>query len=196
MKTDEINQVRALLQKFQDGYSARDSKNLDQFMELFVQSADLEVIGTGAVDEGEGEWCRGIQAVRELVESDWEHWGDVVYDVQGARIHVRGDVAWLATTGTVTDVITTEHRYTGYVDYVQDVVEEDGDAKQKMMDILSLGNELLVGLLQGETHTWPFRFTAVAVRDEGQWRFHQMQFSFPTTRAPDVRYTTAALTSW
>lgn len=188
MKNNEINQVRALLQQFQDGYSARDPENLDAFIELFVQSDDLEVIGTGAVEVSEGEWCRGVQATRELVESDWKHWGDVVYDVQGAYIHVRGDVAWLATTGTVTDVITAEYRYAGYVDYVQGIVEKDVDAKRKMLDILLLGNELLAGILQGETCTWPFRFTAVAVRDEGRWRFHQMQFSFPTTRPPDVQY--------
>ncbi|MCP4540758.1 MAG: hypothetical protein GY832_26770 [Chloroflexi bacterium] len=188
MKTNDVNQVRDLFQQFQDSYTARDPKNLDAVMELFVQSDDLEIVGTGAVGVGTGEWCMGIQATRELVESDWEYWGDVVYDVLGARIHVRGNVAWLATTGTVTDVILNQERYTGYMDYVQSVVEEDDDAKEKMLDILLLGNEVLAGILKGETCTWPFRFTAVAVRDEGQWRFHQMQFSFPTTRAPDVQY--------
>ena len=29
--------------------------------------------------------------------------------------------------------------------------------------------------------------TAVAVREAGVWRFHQMQFSFETTSTPDVR---------
>jgi hypothetical protein len=38
-----------------------------------------------------------------------------------------------------------------------------------------------------ETYIWPFRFTAVAVNTDGQWRFHQMQFSFATTEAPDER---------
>ena len=185
---NEVNQVRALLQKFQDGYFARDPENLDEFMQLFVQSDDLEIIGTNAVGVSENEWCRGVEEARELVESDWQYWGDVVYDVQGAHIFVRGDVAWLATTATVTDLIVAQERYTGYVDYVKGVVEQDDDAKEKMLDILLLGNELLAGLLKGEACTWPFRFTAVIVRDEGEWRFHQMQFSFPTTRTPDVQY--------
>ncbi len=185
---NEVNQVRALLQKFQDGYFARDLKNLDEFMQLFVQSDDLEIIGTGAVEVDEHEWCRGVEATRELVENDWKYWGDVVYNVQGARIFVRGDVAWLATTATVTDVIVEKERYSGYIDYVRRVAEEDDDAKQKMLDILLLGNELLAGILKGETCTWPLCFTAVAVKDEGEWRFHQMQFSFPTTRTPDVQY--------
>ncbi len=188
MNTNTVNQVRALLQKFQDGYFARDLKNLDEFMQLFLQSDDLEIIGTGAVGVDEHEWCRGVEATRELVENDWKYWGDVVYDVQGARIFVRGDVAWLATTATVTDVIAEKERYSGYIDYVQRIAKEDEDAKQKMIDILLLGNELLAGILKGETCTWPLRFAAVAVRDEGEWRFHQMQFSFPTTRTPDVQY--------
>ena len=34
-----------------------------------------------------------------------------------------------------------------------------------------------------------WRLTTVQVRDEGQWRFAQMTFSFPTIYPPDVRST-------
>jgi hypothetical protein len=183
-----IDEVRSLLQMFQDGYTQRDPANLDSFMELFVGSDELEVIGTNAVKPGDVEWCLGLQPTRELVESDWEHWGDVTYDVQGAHITVRGDVAWLATTGTVRDSIPESEVYNGYLDFVKRILEgEDSDEKAKMLDILRLGNELLPGIFQGEEYIWPFRFTALAVKDDGQWRFQQMQFAFPTTRSPDVR---------
>lgn len=157
-------------------------------MELFVGGDELEIIGTNAAKPGDAEWCRGTQAARELVESDWEHWGDVTYDVQGAQITVRGDVAWLATTGTVRITICEAEIYDGYLSFVKGILEgENLDEKAKMLDILRLGNELLPGILQGEMHIWPFRFTALAVKDNGRWRFQQMHFSFPTTRSPDVR---------
>lgn len=184
-----VAQVRALLQQFQDGYAARDPARLDAFMELFVPTEELEIIGTNAVEPGQGEWCQGRDAARALVAGDWKHWGDVRFDVAGARIWIRGDVAWSATTGTVTDTIPVEDRTTGYLEFVQDILNDQGmPTAAKLREIVQLGNVIVLGLPLPEIYVWPFRFTAVAVRDGQRWRFHQMQFSFATTGAPDVRY--------
>jgi hypothetical protein len=185
----EIDPVRDLLRQFQVGYAQRDQTQLDAFMGLFVAGDDLEIIGTNAVEVGKDEWCLGRAAVRELVSRDWQYWGDVRYDVEGARIAVKGEVAWLSTTGTVTDTITAQDRYTGYLQYVEQVLkEQERSAQARMLDIVRLGTDMTLALPLSETCVWPFRFTAVAVREDGQWRFQQMQFSFATTRAPDVRY--------
>jgi hypothetical protein len=185
----DSNQVRALLQKFQEGYARRDLAKLDAFMELFIPDDGLEVIGTNAVVPGRGEWCRGRQATRKLVANDWQHWGNVVVDVAEARVSVIGEVGWLATAGTVTDTIPEADRYTGFLDFAQRTLsEEELDPQAKTLDIVRQGTDLLSEIRQGETYVWPFRFTAVAVKNHGHWRFAQMQFSFPTTRAPDVRH--------
>lgn len=184
----ETKEVRALLAKFQEGYARRDQSHLDKFMELFITGNELEVIGTNAVKPGEGEWCRGQKAVRELVSGDWEHWGEVEFDVEGAHINVCDEVAWLATSGTVKDTITEDERYNGYLEYVKEVLqEEEKSQRAKMLEIVGLGNDIVIALPLSETFVWPFRFTAVAVKEKGEWRFHQMQFSFATTRSPDVR---------
>jgi len=184
-------QVRALLQKLQDGYTKRDESELDAFMELFVSSDELEVIGTHTVGPGQGEWCRGLETTRTLIKNDWSEWGwgDVVFDVQGAHITVRGDVAWLATTARVTMSLPAEFCYTYYLDSVKRTLDgQEGDARAKMLDLVRLGNDLLLEMQGGETFVWPVRFTAVAVRNGERWQFHQMQFSYSTTRFPDVRY--------
>ena len=184
-----VNQVRALLQKLQDGYSKRDEAELDAFMELFCQSDELEVIGTNTVAPGQGEWCRGQEATRVLIKNDWEDWGDVVFDVQGAHITVNGNVAWLATTAKVTRTLPVELGYDYFLAFAAKTLDqEDMDARTKMLDIVRLGSDLLPELQKGETFVWPFRFTAVAVKNGEHWRFHQVQFSYPTTRFPDVRY--------
>ena len=182
------SEVRALLQKFQDGYASRDLAKLDAFMDLFIAGDELEVIGTGAVKPPKGEWCQGREAVRRLVASDWQFWGNVSFDVGGANIFVKGDVGWLATTGTVTDTIPVEQRYNDYLKYVGGVlVDEERDEQAKTLEIVALGNDIMKALSLSETVVCPFRFTAVAVKEQGTWRFHQMQFSFATTRVPDVR---------
>jgi hypothetical protein len=183
-----IDEVRLLLEKFQDGYTQRDLANLDDFMELFIEGDELEVIGTNALEPGKDEWCRGRQAVRALVASDWEYWGDVSFDLEGAQIHVLGDVGWLATTGTVSDTISVEDRYQGYLSYVEEILEDrEISDEEKTLDIVQLGSDIVLGLPLDETFVWPLRFTAVVVRQAGVWRFHQIQFSFATTRAPDER---------
>ncbi len=184
----EIEAVKDLLKKFQEGYARRDLSGLDEFMELFIPGDELEIVGTNAVEMGKEEWCLGRTAVRELVAGDWEYWGDVVYDLENAHISIKGDAAWIATTGTVTDRIPLEQRYNGFLEYTRAVLDkEETNAQAKVLDILQLGNNILAGLPLSDLYVWPFRFTAVAVRENGRWMFHQLHFSFATTRAPDVR---------
>lgn len=186
----EIDQVRALFQKFQDGYTKRDVAEIDAFMALFCAGDEIEVIGTNTVAPGQGEWCRGQEATRKLIKDDWTGWGDVVFDVQGAHITVNGDVAWLATTAKVTMTMSAENCYQGFLASARGMLEKEKvDAREKLLDIVRLGTDILFELQEGDTFVWPIRFTAVTVREQHGWRFSQMQFSFPSTRFPDVRYT-------
>lgn len=184
----EIEQVRALLTKFQDGYTRRDVAELDAFMVLCCQGDELEVIGTNTVAPGQGEWCRGQEAARKLFEDDWTGWGDVVFDVQSAHITVNGNVAWLATTANVTMIMPAENCYQGFLASARATLEKDTvGARKKLLDVVRLGTDILFELQEGESFVWPIRFTAVAVRTPDGWRFSQIQFSFPNTRFPDVR---------
>ena len=69
-----IEEIKAVLLRFQEGYLQRDAAALDEFMQLFSSNTELEVIGTGGIYPGDDEWCCG-PAVRELVKNDWEGWG-------------------------------------------------------------------------------------------------------------------------
>lgn len=183
-----VEAVRALLQKFQDGYTARDLSQVDSFMDLFGPDEALEVIGTGGVAPGSDEWCRGRAAVRDLVEGDWQGWGDLRLDVDGAQIFARGEVGWLAASGTVTIDISAEKSYAGFQRYIDWVRQQpDLDDKRKMLEIVRFGGISLTNLHQGDHYVWPIRFTALAVKEPDAWRFYQMTFSFPTTVTPDVR---------
>jgi hypothetical protein len=102
MNDQNPSNIRSALQKFQDGYTTRDVAKLDEFMQLFVQDDSIEMIGVGASKRAANEWFEGLNRIREIIEGDWEYWGDVKFDVEGAKITVQGDAAWLSTTGTVT----------------------------------------------------------------------------------------------
>lgn len=190
MNPSDIQAVREALQQFQDGYDRRDLTVLDDFRNLFVPEDDLEVIGTGAIEPGGDEWCLGTDAACELVRNDWEGWGDLKLDVADARIHTLGDVAWLATTGVVSMDLDPDEVLRDNLDYLRGVTEEeDKNARERLLEILRAATNTLFEVERGKAYTWPIRFTAVLVHVGERWLFHQVQFSFATTRFPDVRNT-------
>src|SRR5512139_1165928 len=114
------NEIRSLMQAFQDGYTRRDVSQADAFMELFTE--DAEVIGTNGVRPGTGEWYMDRASARELVAGDWEGWGDVRLDLDSLSIHSRGEVGWIAASATVTQIIGEEN-YASYLEFVKKYLE-------------------------------------------------------------------------
>ncbi|MCU0506973.1 MAG: nuclear transport factor 2 family protein [Anaerolineae bacterium] len=187
--SDACSEVRRVFQQYQDYYTARDPKNLDACMALFTRDGDVEVVGTGAITPGTDEWCDGHAKVRELTRSDWEGWGDVRFDVDGALIHAVGDVAWLTTTGTVATTYEVAENLRGAVKHAKEVLDEPGDDEGRLKNMLMWATLALAEAHRGEHYVWPIRFSAVLAREGGEWRFRQAHFSFPTTRFPDERWT-------
>jgi hypothetical protein len=179
------DEIRSLLERFQEGYVQRDLGQVDAFMELFT--ADAEVIGTNGVGPGVSEWYMDRASARELVEGDWEGWGDLRLDLDSMSIHSRGEVGWVAAAATVTKTIGPES-YDSYLDFIKTFIDDTGlSAEQKLLHILRGGTNTLYELRRGEKFVWALRFTAVVVREADGWKFAQMNFSFPTIYFPDVR---------
>jgi hypothetical protein len=89
--------VKRALQEFQDGYTSRDPRQLSTFMDrLFPNDEHILVCGTDA-----GEWIQGRASVQRFIGGDWTSWGSVRLATNEPVISSSGDVAWLATTGTV-----------------------------------------------------------------------------------------------
>ncbi len=179
------DEIRALMQVFQDGYTRRDVSQTDAFLQLFTEEA--EVIGTNGVRPAEGEWYMDRSSARELVAGDWEGWGDVRLELETMSIHSRGEVGWVAAPATVTQIIGEEN-YQLYLDFVKSYIDRpELSAEQKLLNILRGGTNTVYELRRGEKFVWALRFTAVVIREADGWKFAQMNFSFPTVYFPDVR---------
>lgn len=172
--------VRSTLQKFQDGYKARDIKKLDEFMQLFVQENNIEMIGIGASKRSENEWFEGLDRVRYILEGDWTYWGDVELDVDGAKITVKGDTAWLSTTGTVTQTERFDEAIQFHLDDMKAIFDkEELSPDEKLIEATHYGMRRLRERSKGLGHSWPFTFTAVLVKVVNQWRFHTLHWAMP-----------------
>jgi len=177
---DVIAEVRDVLQKFQEGYTARNLTLLDEFMDLFVQSHEAELIGIGASVRGGSEWFQGLKQIRDIIESDWTYWGEVKMDVGGAKITVLGDVAWLSTGGELVQTRSFDKALVFYVQQMKGLLEDEGvDLDERLMEATHFGMRRLRERQKGQGHSWAFVFTAVLVRDEGHWRFHTIHWSMP-----------------
>jgi hypothetical protein len=172
--------VRETLQKFQDGYVHRNVEELDAFMQLFAERDDIEMIGIGAAERAGFEWFEGPDKVREIIESDWTYWGDVTIDVAGAKVTTLNDIAWLSTTGTVTQTDTFDETLPFYLDQMKEKLEDDQlSPAEKMMEATHYGVRRLRERQKGAGHQWPFVLTAVLLRSEAGWQFHTLHWSMP-----------------
>jgi hypothetical protein len=179
---DDIEAVRMTLQRFQDGYSARDVIRLDEFMQLFVQSDEIEMIGVGASKRGGNEWFQGQAAIREIVEGDWTYWGDVRLNLESAKITVEGSAAWLSTDGVLISNQEYGKALPFYVNTMKELLEKDDlSLDARVAEATQYGVNRLRDRVYGVGHAWPFTFTAVLVRANGDWRFHTIHWSFPAS---------------
>lgn len=179
------DEIRLLMQKFQDGYTKRDLTQVDSFMEFFME--DAEVIGTNGIKPNSGEWYIDRASARELVAGDWEGWGDLRLDLDSISVHSLGSVGWIAANATVSQTIGAEN-YQSYLEFVKTFIDDPQlSAEQKLLHILRGGTNTVYELRRGEKFVWALRFTAVVVREADSWKFAQMNFSFPTVYFPDVR---------
>ena len=173
-------QVRDTLQRFQEGYTKRDMSRLGEFMQLFAHEGDPELIGIGASVRGGNEWFEGPDAIREIIESDWIYWGDVWINVDGARISVLGDVAWLSTVGKLTQTDTFDQALPIYLEQMKKLLEkEELDPDSRLMEATHFGMGRIRERHKRKGHEWPFVLTAVLVRTGDQWQFHTIHWSMP-----------------
>ena len=86
------------LNKFQDGYTKRDTSQLKVFMEELFSKENVLILGTQP-----NEICSGYKAATRLVFADWNRgrWGDCIFLIEDTNISSYGDVAWISTIGNI-----------------------------------------------------------------------------------------------
>ena len=180
MKDTTVMEIRAVLQQFQKGYDERNLEILDSFMELFAQKEDIELIGIGASKRGGYEWFEGLEKIKEIIQSDWEYWGNVAIDVAGAKINLSGDIAWLSTTGTLEQTDHFEQTLPFFLKQMKELLEDKHKTPdEQLVEATHYGMRRLRERLKKVGHPWPFVITAVLKKEKDQWRFHTIHWSMP-----------------
>ena len=188
-KQDEVTPIEAHTIQF---YNALANSGADAGMEivqddhgflaLFVQSDDIELIGIGASKRGGQEWFEGIEQVRDIIKSDWEFWGDVALDVVGAKISVKGEVAWLTTSGTLEQTDTFDEVLPIYLEQMTEILkaeDKNADESKRLLEASHFGVRRLRERIKGVGYQWQFVISAILQKEANQWRFHTIHWSMP-----------------
>ncbi|MEN8251774.1 MAG: nuclear transport factor 2 family protein [Bacteroidota bacterium] len=88
----QINEIREVLSKFQDGYTKRDTTKIDEFLEMF--SDDIVYMGVASY-----EFLNGKESVRNLTLWDWVKWFDLNINVEEVKIRTNNTVGWIEVVG-------------------------------------------------------------------------------------------------
>ena len=178
--TDSIAAVRTVLRQLQEAYTARDLTLLDETMNLFCPDPGSELIGIGASARGGDEWFQGPEQIRSILEGDWKFWGEVTFDVEGAKITAQGEVAWLSTTGTVTQTDHHKQALIFYLDHMRTMLaDQEMDLDMRLVEATHYGMRRLRERKKGLGYPWAFVFTAVLILKEDRWQFHTIHWSMP-----------------
>lgn len=179
----KYEEVRRVLQVFQDGYIKRDVNSVDKYMqEVFLLNEDLLVIGTDA-----GELCLGVDAARGIVESDWKYWGDFKFNVDNAIISINGDIAYFITKAFLKRV-ESDKTILSWVNSTNEYTFSSNEtSKQKLLTALNDTIGYIYEMEKGETYIVPMRFAGVLIRKDGKWLIQQLQYSDYNEGIPEVR---------
>lgn len=141
------------LNKFQDGYSNRDTSQCNAFMESLYSRENVLILGTNP-----NEIFSGYDRASSLVRSDWESWGDCKFNTDSANISSEGNVAWFSTRGYVefdlSKLLVIPLRLTGIMvkeegvwKFQQQQFQFDIDFSFTLLAVLILAAWILVSLI-------------------------------------------------
>lgn len=91
-------EIIAQLNKFQDGYTKRDTSLIKSFMQQLFAEENALILGVMP-----NEIFIGQKGVKGLLFGDWNRgrWGDCTFLINNSNISCNGDLAWISTIGYV-----------------------------------------------------------------------------------------------
>lgn len=184
---DSHKEIINVIKKFKDGYTNRNIKEIDDFMEeLFIEGESTYAIGTGTT-----EVFLGRDKIKELIEGDWKYWGDVDIDYKNTHVSIKDTTAWFHTECSVVNTFEdSKERNDSYIEFIRDNIENiELSPKQKFTFINWVLSLTYHQRKEGKrVYKCPLCLSGVLKINNGQWKFSCVNFSIPKSNFPDERF--------
>jgi hypothetical protein len=169
------NQIKAVLKKFQEGYSKRDTTLVSKFADDLC-AKDIQIIGTG-----EDEWFQGIASAKNLFKNDWAYWLTLTIDTTNISLTTWENTAFFMARGTAS--ITFPNKDVAYdfaLGRLQQLVSNDKTSRGKLLTYSSQASDLIEQIESGSLEIkYSIRLSGGLVKQNDKWLFKQLFFSFP-----------------
>lgn len=183
---NEINIINTI-NKLQEGYSNRNIKILDEFVEeLFTGTPDMTIFGTST-----NEFFRGPEGIKTLLKDDWEGWGDLTLKIDSLKYKLIDNVAFFSVNGTVKYTFEhTKSRNERYLEYVKGIINDEKISKSQRISFVNWILTLNFHKHEGNPrdYYWPVSLCGIMENQKKSWKFSNLMFSISPPNYPDKRF--------
>ncbi|GMQ57587.1 hypothetical protein AN1V17_19820 [Vallitalea sediminicola] len=175
--------IRELLNALKENYLNKKSDILDTVKNLFVTYADIYI-----VDPNEIPVAIGMDNIEKMIQIQREKWDDMELNIKESIINKEGDTANIITTGIFKKCSTSEQLLQREWNNIKETLQKEGKGEDKLFQVQKQIAYALKELSFGKEAMWEFRFDAVAVKVDDIWRFHNVQFTYPSLYVLEGNY--------
>lgn len=173
------NEILNTFEKFAQGYEKRHIEDIDNFMTLFCDDEDTQMIGIGATVPEKYEWFTGKREIKEIILSDWNFWGNVEFDIKNIRLTIKGDTAWFSLCAKLEQIEQSDETLSFFAENMKQMLEDKNmSAHDKMFEAAHFGMRRVRECNLGAGHMWSMVITGVLVKTD-DWQFHTLHWSMP-----------------
>lgn len=166
------------IMKFIKYYIKKDTNNIDKMMELFSSRPDIQMIGIGATKPGEYKWFIGKDEIRDIILSDWEHWGEVHFDFNSLRYTDNETSAWFSVCAKLKQIEPSETSLHFFSNKMKELLESDEHPHHKMFEATHYGMRRIRELKLGPGYEWPMVITGTLIKED-ELKIHTLHWSMP-----------------
>lgn len=173
------DKIMETFKAFEEGYVKRNADDIDTFMALFSDEDDVQMLGISATEPGEYEWFKSKEAIREIVLSDWTHWGKVNFRFDLLQISEKNGVAWFTLPASLEQLDANEESWGFYAEQMKKLLEnKDMSAHDRMFEAAHFGIRRVREKNLGAGYEFKMVISGVLV-EEDIWKFHTLHWSMP-----------------
>lgn len=175
---NSVEDIRLFLNRFQEQYSKKNIKKLDNFIkEFFVDEYDTSLIGSG-----KGDLYFGTAAIKTVFASYWtnedKYLSNIELDINNSKITIEGNSAVITICGKNTMTIEKQKMYKKMIDKISKNLNQNNVSKIELMRVSNEISRTFYEACQSNEYIWPFRLSGMVIYNGESLKFKHINISF------------------
>jgi len=172
---DSREAIIEALNNLQANYLNKSATIEDTIKNMFLSYDDIYIL-----DPNENPAAIGSESMEKLISEQREKWNEMQLSINEAIIRTEGDTALIVTNGIFKKVLSSDEILSNEWDKIKETLQKEEKGEDKLFEAQKQIAYTLKELAFGEECLWEFRFEALAIKENNIWKFHNLQFSYPS----------------